>query len=101
MKSYLFVYGTLTDAQIREKILGYHAPLYPARLSGFRMSTIWIAGTEYPILIEDVERGEVIQGGYFMLNPEDVLKMDAYESDAYRRKRVKLENGIHAWVYYK
>lgn len=101
MKSYLFVYGTLTDAQMREKILGYHAPLHPAGLSGFRMSAIRLAGKEYPILIEDAECGEMVQGGYFMLNPEDLHKIDTYESVAYRRKRVKLENGIYAWVYYK
>jgi gamma-glutamylcyclotransferase (GGCT)/AIG2-like uncharacterized protein YtfP len=101
MKSYLFVYGTLTDEKLRKEILGYDTKLYPCNLFGFKMSSIVLSGFEYPILIADPENFESIEGGYFELSETDLHKLDTYESDAYRRSLVKLENGIIAWVYHK
>ncbi len=101
MKSYLFVYGTLLDEKIRNTILGYETLLSPGILRSFRMSSVTLSGRGYPILIEDRESKEVIEGGYFELNEEDLQKMDVYESEAYRKKQVRLENGMLAWVYFK
>ncbi len=101
MKSCLFVYGTLLDEKIRNAILGYDTLLSPGILRGFRMSSVTLSGTGYPILMEDRESEEVVEGGYFELNEEGLQKMDAYESEAYRRKQVRLENGMLAWVYCK
>jgi gamma-glutamylcyclotransferase (GGCT)/AIG2-like uncharacterized protein YtfP len=101
VKSYLFVYGTLKDPSIRKKILGYETQLIPASIKGFRRSTVMLSGVEYPILIEDPERKETIEGGYFELLEHDLEKLDAYESDAYRRDLYRLENGIMSWLYHR
>ena len=101
MKSYLFVYGTLKDPGTRKKILGRDTRLFVATIRGFHISRIELSGIEYPIMIEDTESKEVIEGGYFELTEYELMKLDAYESDSYRRKKVVLENGAPAWLYCK
>lgn len=97
----IFVYGTLCDAEIRKTILDAEPDSRPAFLTGFRMSSINLNGVIYPIISEDPLSREVIKGEYFAVNDDDLKKLDEYESDAYRRKLVVLENLVSAWVYYK
>ena len=101
MKSYLFVYGTLLDEKIRHMVLGRPSALFPGKLKGFSKSSLTIDGTTYPMLIEAPESSKVIEGGYFELTDQELEKTDAYETSAYRRKQVMLENGIRVWVYYQ
>jgi gamma-glutamylcyclotransferase (GGCT)/AIG2-like uncharacterized protein YtfP len=99
MKQYVFAYGTLRKEAVRRELLGYSLVSYPALLTGFSLSTIVLENTEYPIIIENPESLEIIDGEYFEVGEKDLKKLDDYESAAYRRKKVTLENQIVAWVY--
>lgn len=96
----VFVYGTLRDPKIRRRILGTNPATTPSSLLGFRMSTITLDGVIYPILIEDPGCQEIVNGEYFKVDDKGLLLLDDYESDAYRRKIVTLEDGVQSWVYY-
>jgi gamma-glutamylcyclotransferase (GGCT)/AIG2-like uncharacterized protein YtfP len=99
MKQYVFAYGTLRIESVRRELLGYSLASYPAMLKGFSLSTIVLDNTEYPIIIETPDSQEVIEGEYFEVDQSDLKKLDDYESSAYRRIKVTLENQIVSWVY--
>lgn len=101
MKSYLFVYGTLLEPEVRTAVLGHCPPITRDKLFGFSMQTIRLDGINYPVITEDSAASEPIAGGYFSVSDEDFIKLDAYESDAYLRTVVTLESGVRAWVYYR
>jgi gamma-glutamylcyclotransferase (GGCT)/AIG2-like uncharacterized protein YtfP len=99
MKCCVFAYGTLGDVKIRKEVLGYDTPSYPAAIEGFRTDSIKLGNTYYPILVENERSNVPIGGEYFMLGDTDLSKLDHYESEAYRRKLVRINNGMKAWVY--
>jgi gamma-glutamylcyclotransferase (GGCT)/AIG2-like uncharacterized protein YtfP len=101
MAQYIFAYGTLRDEQTRRELLGYNPCSLSATIKGFRMDSISIDGTMYPVIIEDADSNEIITGEYFEVEDMDLEKLDAYESSAYRRKKVKMDNEEIAWVYFK
>ena len=101
MAQYIFAYGTLRDGQTRRELLGYNPYSTCATIKGFRMDSISIDGTTYPVIIEDGDSNEIITGEYFEVEDKDLEKLDAYESSAYRRKEVTMDNEKIAWVYFK
>jgi len=101
MKYKVFVYGTLRDISVRKTVLGHHQSSITASLKGFIMSSIALDGISYPIIIEDPLSTEIIEGEYFEVDQTDLDNLDWYESTAYHRKEVELENGLKAWVYYQ
>ena len=101
MKYKVFVYGTLRDGAVRKTILGFNPFSKPASIKGFTMSSILLEAISYPIIIEDPLSNEIIEGEYFEVDQEGIDNLDWYESTAYNRKEVYLENGIRAWVYIK
>jgi gamma-glutamylcyclotransferase (GGCT)/AIG2-like uncharacterized protein YtfP len=101
MKCYVFAYGTLCNANVRKQVLGYDPPAFSCEVKGFRLEKIQLETEEYPILVENSGCTGTIQGSFFEVDEEDLLLLDAYETNAYRRKKTKLSNGIKSWVYYK
>jgi gamma-glutamylcyclotransferase (GGCT)/AIG2-like uncharacterized protein YtfP len=99
MKHSVFTYGTLRLKSVRKDLLGYETVSSPALLKGFSMKTITLDNIEYPIISENPESDEIIEGEYFAVEEEDLKKLDRYESKAYRRIKVKLENQEIVWVY--
>jgi len=99
MNCYVFAYGTLLDEEIRNYILGYKTTVLRAQLKGFRKSSILLAGVKYPAIKEDPDNNQTVDGAYFSINEKDLELIDQYESSAYSRIRVRLENGIQAWTY--
>jgi gamma-glutamylcyclotransferase (GGCT)/AIG2-like uncharacterized protein YtfP len=99
MKQIVFAYGTLKEKAIRKELLGYESESVPATLKGFSLGAIVLDNVEYPIIRENPSSDEIINGEYFVVNENDLEKLDAYESSAYRRILVKLENHQVAWVY--
>ena len=96
----VFAYGTLRYPDVRKKLLGHDPVHRSSSLKGFRMGTITLDGVVYPIIAEDLLSDETIEGVYFQVNDDDLQKLDEYESDAYKRKLVELEDKVIAWVYY-
>jgi gamma-glutamylcyclotransferase (GGCT)/AIG2-like uncharacterized protein YtfP len=101
MKYTVFVYGTLRDKSVRKTVLGSNPFSKTASLKGFTMSSIELDGNEYPIIAEDPMSNEIIEGEYFEVDQAGIDNLDWYESTAYHRKEVELEDGIRAWVYYR
>lgn len=99
-KCYVFAYGTLLDNQVRNSILRYPTHITKSAVTGFRLSQVVISGISYPILVEDDQFREQINGGYFKVNCSDLIKLDRYESPAYQRKQVKTIDNKRVWVYF-
>ncbi len=99
MKCYVFAYGTLLNENLKKAVLDYKTFPFSARLKGFKSSSIHLSGIQYSILIKDFQSTEIVEEGYFAILEKDLELIDQYESSAYIRTKVKLENGIEAWVY--
>jgi gamma-glutamylcyclotransferase (GGCT)/AIG2-like uncharacterized protein YtfP len=99
MKCYVFAYGTLRNANVRKEVLGYAPPASPGEVSGFGLEKIKLDTEEYPILVENSGSKATIPGSFFVVDEEDLPLLDAYETNAYKRKETKLTNGIKSWVY--
>ena len=93
----LFVYGTLRDSDVQQRVYGRTIPGRPDTLYGYRKSEVWSGDAYYPIAIPDPD-GE-IDGFVLELTDEEMARGDAYEGDEYRRLRVTLRSGLEAWVY--
>ena len=101
MSKKLFVYGTLQDPEVQKKVIGRIVNSSPAKLSGFIKSEVVINNNTYPIIIKNPESSETISGLVLEIEPEDIKHLDEYETDAYKREKVALENDEEVWVYLK
>lgn len=99
MEEALFVYGTLREGGIQERVIGRLVPGELDALDGYRKSTIKISGRTYPII--SPREGSVVEGAVLVLTLEELKKTDKYEGPAYVRRKVTLRSGITAWVYQK
>jgi gamma-glutamylcyclotransferase (GGCT)/AIG2-like uncharacterized protein YtfP len=99
MQELLFVYGTLREGGIQERVIGRLAPGKPDILEGYRKSAIKLSGRTYPII--SPREGSVVAGEVLALTPEELKRIDGYEGPAYVRRQVTLRSGITAWVYTK
>jgi len=95
----LFVYGTLRESEIQEKIIGRTIEGSEDTLSGYERSETEIEGETYPILVPNREGR--IEGLVLSVNPSELRRIDEYETEAYRRIQVYLQSGERAWVYIK
>src|SRR3989344_677753 len=95
----LFVYGTLKNHDVQNKVIGRIVNGKPDSLRGFRKSLITLNNKEYPIIIEDQKSTRAIEGLVSELSEEELKKTDEYEGDAYRRQMIMLNSGLKAWVY--
>ncbi len=93
----LFVYGTLMLPEVQEAVIGRRVVGRPDRLAGFRRSTIRLGGNEYPIIHPAADG--MVDGVVLEVTPAELRRIDAYETSAYRRTRVRLVSGMEAWVY--
>ncbi len=93
----VFAYGTLRDPEVQRQLLGREVPAEPDRLFGHRTGTIIIGGETYPLAVPDP--GSTINGSVLDVTPEELRKMDEYETSAYERRELPLESGRRAWVY--
>ena len=94
----LFVYGTLATGETLKNILGRDVPGIPATLDDYDGSkTVTIENESYPAA--EKKKKHSIRGLLVEVTPEELEKLDVWETDAYRRKEVGLTNGKKAWVY--
>ncbi len=99
MTKKIFVYGTLQQPEVQTKVIGRVVKSTPDTLSGFRKSTIEIDGDVYPIIEEDSNSDEEIDGLVLDIEEEELKNLDEYETNAYRREKVTLKSGLLVWVY--
>ncbi|WP_055395020.1 gamma-glutamylcyclotransferase family protein [Flagellimonas eckloniae] len=95
---YLFTYGTLQDLYVQQSIFGRILDGKIDFLSGFKRLDNAVY-EKYPLVVQTQDPEHMVQGKVFEVTTLDLQKADAYETDAYRRKKVKLESGIEAWLY--
>ena len=94
----LFVYGTLATGETRKNILDRDVPGIPATLDGYDGSKmVTIDSEHYPAAEKNTECS--IQGLLIEVTSEELERLDAWETDAYKRKEVELTDGEKAWVY--
>ena len=97
----LFVYGTLRDPQVQANVFGRVVQGQADTLDGYRKAEITIGGSVYPIAVADPMRDQSIAGQVLEVTPAELVDIDRYEGDEYRRVRVRLRSGLEAWVYCK
>lgn len=97
MTEALFVYGTLMDPQIQRKVIGRTVPSRPDRLDGYKKETIQLGGGLFPIVRPAPDSS--VEGLLLIVTPAELERIDHYESDAYRRQKIRLAGGQLAWVY--
>ncbi len=94
----VFVYGTLTSSITRKNVIGRDIPGEKDVLDGYDGSKMVIIENESYLAAEKNLQCS-IPGLVIELTPEEVSKLDDYETDAYKRREVRLTNRKKAWVY--
>src|SRR5687767_3983039 len=97
MDALLFVYGSLRDPEVQSKIIGRLVHGTSDILLNYRKSTVTIRNIVYPILVP--EPNGIIEGEILKLSKDELSKIDVYETNAYRRVKMKLKSGTETWVY--
>ena len=93
----LFVYGTLQDPAVQSRIIGRVVTGTPDVLDGFFKTEYAMLEGTYPLVIP--RHGHSVEGLVLEVTMEELKRMDAYETAAYRRVRVPLRSGRSSWVY--
>lgn len=93
----LFVYGTLQDPAVQNRIVGRVVSGTPDVLDGFFKSEYAMPEGVYPVVIP--RHGQAVEGLVLEVSAEELARMDTYETAAYRRVRVPLRSGRESWVY--
>lgn len=93
----LFVYGTLQDPEVQRRVIGREIAGTPDVLDDYFKSEIVMSDGTFPIIVP--EAGKSVGGKVLDVTPEELERMDIYETSAYRRIRVTLRSGQETWVY--
>ncbi len=94
----LFTYGTLQDAKTQQQLLGRALGAgQPDALLGYRLAKL--TGIHYVYSILQPHSGSRVEGLLFEVSGVELLKLDAYEGDAYVRVSARLVSKTRAWVY--
>lgn len=93
----LFTYGTLQLPEIQQRVFGRVVSLTPDILDGYFKTDITMEDGTFFIIVE--RAGSQIEGQVIEVTPEELVLIDRYETDAYRRVQVTLQSGDTAWVY--
>ena len=93
----LFVYGTLMEPGVQERVFGRIVPGEPDRLTGYNKGNIRLGGRVYPIVRPSP--GSSVTGLVLQLSQAELELADRYETSAYRRKKAWLASGRQVWVY--
>lgn len=103
----LFSYGTLQQESVQLANFGRWLTGHADVLSGWRITAIEIKDptviglsglTVHKILVPGAP-GDEVDGVVFEITPAELAAADGYETDAYKRVKVRLRSGTEAWVY--
>lgn len=92
----IFTYGTLMDSSVRTRVLGKEISGKNDSLSNFKLKKHSVLYS-YPVVEKD--EGNNVIGMVFDVTDDDLVKLDYYESEYYRRERVTLDSGVKSMVY--
>tara|TARA_B100000029_G_scaffold516416_1_gene629664 strand:- start:7670 stop:7972 length:303 start_codon:yes stop_codon:yes gene_type:complete len=94
--SKLFVYGSLLDDTVRERVLNKQIEGEEDSVRGFRVDTHSFL-TSFPSVYRD--KDEIAKGKVFEVTEKDLKRLDTYETKFYRRIKVKTMNGHECETY--
>ena len=97
MTEQLFVYGTLMEPIVQISVFGGTTHGQPDTLADFKKSSIRLGGRLYPII--EPEADSSVEGLVITVTPTELRRIDQYEGEDYRRKKVTLVSGRQVWVY--
>ncbi|MGW9684980.1 gamma-glutamylcyclotransferase family protein [Flagellimonas sp. 2504JD1-5] len=95
---YLFTYGTLQDNQVQHYIFQRSLEGQPDSLPGFKRFENAVYG-RYAIVVQTNKPEDKVEGKAYEVSLEELSKADIYETNAYKRVKMRLTSGISAWVY--
>lgn len=98
---YLFVYGDLKKPEIQKNVIGRIAESSEDSIKGYELSQINIEGEIFPILVKSNSPRDFAFGLVLQVSEDELKKIDRFETDVYKRKKVVLNSGREAWVYVK
>lgn len=100
----LFAYGTIRQASVQLELFGRLLDSCIDTIQGFRITVIYILDGStvgsYPALVAG-SLDDTIDGLVVSLTEAELIIADEYETDHYRRIKVKLQSGGEAWAYVK
>ena len=84
----IFVYGSLLNDQVFARVLQGAKPkrIDQSILKGFKKYQV--RGAPYPAAIKSLESSEIVGGLLYLSDFQQLTKLDAFESDLYRRETV-------------
>jgi len=92
----LFVYGTLRETHVQERLIGRIVEGQSDELQGYRRD--WVLLPPYPVAMPAAPE-EHIRGTVLEVTQDELEAMDIYEGICYLRIKVILLSGREAWVY--
>ena len=99
----LFSYGTLRSKEIQRQVFNRILTGTPDQLLGHKLKSLQIEEefgmADYVVVVPSDDLSDTIHGVVFTISNTDLLKVDVFESNAYKRVRVTLRSGIEAWIY--
>jgi len=99
MDNYIFVYGTLLNKNIRNKILNRIIEIIEDEIDNYTLSKIEDSdGLIYPNI--KIAKNKKVFGGIFKVSDKELKLLDEYETSLYVRELIKTKSGTLAWVYY-
>lgn len=93
----VFSYGTLMLPNIQKDLFGKFIVGKSDILHGYVKRYIIIEGETYPCIMP--EKGSQVEGFVIELSKDELLKIDKYEGEEYKRVKLSLGSGIETWVY--
>ena len=106
----LFSYGTLQLERVQLETFGRTLEGHPDLLMGYRRETILIkvesvinlSGIEeHTIISYTGKSSDIVEGVVLSITQDELIRADDYETEDYKRIKVKLKSGKEAWVYVK
>ena len=95
---YIFTYGTLQENEVQLGVFSRPLVGFQDELQHYRLSDLKVAN-RYPTLEHTGSATDKITGKVYTLTPEELIKADTYEGEAYKRNEIILASGKKAWVY--
>ena len=108
MKEKLFSYGTLQKDKVQLELFGRLLNGSKDVLNGYRLSSIEIKDEtflskgeqEYQLTaIPSNDDTDIIEGMMFEISKQELLIVDDYEPDNYKKIELPLQSGNEAWIY--
>jgi len=95
MMEHLFVYGTLQDPQVQEKLIGRRLSGIADSLQGYQINNLLMP--PYPVAMPADD--SIVEGQLLEITEAELHKLDEYEGECYLRIRVWLQSSQETWVY--